>query len=249
MRYIIYIILIIILLNKLIFNEKFNEKFNENKYTAIIIEPREHKALLFVLENFIKNLSNEWNFIIFHGNKNYNFINNILNSSNLLKNNIHKIKLININVDNLSIQDYNNILVSKEFYNYIPTETFLIFQTDTMICPENKHLINDFIKYDYVGAPWSFGVGNGGLSLRKKSKMLEIINNNIYNNENEDIFFTHNNTRMNIPSLDDAKKFSVETIYNYNSFGVHKLWWYLDKKLINEKNNCCSGLKQLIELN
>ena len=28
-------------------------------YTAIIIEPRKHKALLFVLDNFLKNLSDD----------------------------------------------------------------------------------------------------------------------------------------------------------------------------------------------
>jgi hypothetical protein len=49
-----------------------------NKYTAVIIEPREHKALSFVLKNFLENLSDEWNIIIMHGNNNAKFINNIL---------------------------------------------------------------------------------------------------------------------------------------------------------------------------
>jgi hypothetical protein len=45
---------------------------NRNKYTALIIEPRKHKALEFVLKNFLENLSNEWSIIIFHGNLNKN---------------------------------------------------------------------------------------------------------------------------------------------------------------------------------
>ena len=69
------------------------------------------------------------------------------------------------------------------FYDNIPTETFLIFQTDSIILRENKDKIYDFIKYDYVGAPWpktmdilgKMEVGNGGLSLRKKSKMVELL--------------------------------------------------------------------------
>jgi hypothetical protein len=32
---------------------------NKKKYTALIIEPRKHKALEFVLKNFLENLSNE----------------------------------------------------------------------------------------------------------------------------------------------------------------------------------------------
>jgi hypothetical protein len=51
-----------------------------SKYTAIIIEPREHKALSFVLNNFLSNLSNDWSFIIFHGNKNSEYVKNIVNN-------------------------------------------------------------------------------------------------------------------------------------------------------------------------
>ena len=51
-----------------------------NKYTAVIVEPRKHAALSFVLENFLKNLSNEWNIIIFHGNLNIDFVNNIISN-------------------------------------------------------------------------------------------------------------------------------------------------------------------------
>ena len=47
-------------------------------YSAVIVEPREHPALELVLDNFIQNLSNDWNFIIFHGNNNLPFINNII---------------------------------------------------------------------------------------------------------------------------------------------------------------------------
>ena len=55
--------------------------------------------------------------------------------TNKLLNHISRIRLINLNVDNLTISDYNNLLVSRKFYNYIPTK---IFQTDTIICNEYK---------------------------------------------------------------------------------------------------------------
>jgi len=145
-------------------------------YSAVIIETREHKALSFVLLNFLKNLSDEWNFIIFHGNLNLNFINSIIeNELQIYK---HRITLVHIPYDNLLRDDYSKLLVNDRIiYDNIPTEIFLIFQTDTVIFEQNKHLINNFLKYDYVGAylPLHDLVGNGGLSLRKKSKMLEII--------------------------------------------------------------------------
>ena len=68
--------------------ENFNEMNNKGIYTACIIEPRQHKAMEFVLENFTSMLDERWNFIIFHGNKNVNFILNILDSSKILKDNI-----------------------------------------------------------------------------------------------------------------------------------------------------------------
>jgi len=246
--YILCIILILLLIYIIYLN---SENYKEEKYTAIIIEPREHTALYFVLNNFVENLSKKWNFIIFHGNKNINYINNILKTP-LLSKNIHRIKLINLNVDNLTIENYNKLLVSKDFYNNIPTEIFLIFQTDSMICKEYNYIINDFIKYDYVGAPLkSKLVGNGGLSLRRKSKMLEILNDCDYKNEPEDVYFSVacNKINVNKPSYEKAKKFSVEAVYNQTSFGVHKPWIFLNKYQMIDKNNYCNGVLNLRELN
>ena len=225
-------------------------------YTAVIIEPRKHKALFHVLKNFTSMLDNKWNFIIFHGNQNYEFVKNIIDKLD----DKNRIKMINLNVDDLSIYNYNELLYSKKFYEYIPTEIFLIFQTDTLICELFKNNINKFLEYDYVGAPWVNGeIGNGGLSLRKKNKMLEIIdkcNDRIYYNgnnlHNEDIFFSKMcNDRVNIkkPILEDAKKFSIETVYNDESFGIHKCWRYNNKENVEKINNFCPGLIKLINLN
>lgn len=241
------------------FKNNFNklESFsNKEKMTAIIIEPREHKAFEFVINNFLENLSDNWDFIIFHGNKNKiyieNIINNILNKNKLL-NIKDRIKLINLNIDNLSLDDYNKLLTTPNFYKYINTEIFLIFQTDSIICKENKNNINKFLDYDYVGAPWKDkNVGNGGLSLRKKSKMLEIINKCIYKkNTPEDVYFGLSCPEIirNKPSFEDAQNFSVEAIYNDNTFGVHKPWLHLKKNDYKNMETKCSGLSELRMLN
>lgn len=201
-------------------------------YTAIIVEPRQHKALGFVLQNFLENLSCDWKIILLHGNKNIDFIHEIINSK--LNEYKSRITLTNLKVDNLKWIEYSDLLKTKSFYDYIPTETFLIFQTDTLIFKQHKHLINQFLEYDYVGAPWGPGnpyrghLGNGGLSLRKKSKMLEIIEKeDLSRNKNsiEDVFFSLPQ-KVNIykPSLEQAKLFSVEEVFNEISFGCHKPW-------------------------
>lgn len=199
-------------------------------YTAIIVEPRCHKALSFVLENFTSNLSDEWSFIIFHGNQNIDFVIDIVDTK--LKAHKNRIQLINLKVDNLSIDDYNRLFkYNKEFYAHIPTETFLVFQTDTIIFKKHRHLINEFLKYDYVGAPWGYhprenlAVGNGGLSLRKKSKMLEIMESEGESDAPEDVYFSDpKHVSIYKPSKQEAMFFSVEQIFHPVSFGCHKPW-------------------------
>jgi len=184
-------------------------------YTAIIVEPRKHKALSFVLTNFCENLSNDWNFIIFHGNLNIDYINDIIVDK--LSNHKHRISMLNLNVDNLTIPDYNNLFINNyEFYDNIPTEIFLVFQTDTMINTQYKHLINDFLEYDYVGAPWTWGeVGNGGLSLRRKSKMLKIMKNDTKKHLPEDVYFAMSDViKLHKPTFEKSKEFSMEMIFS-----------------------------------
>ena len=200
-------------------------------YTAIIIEPREHKALSYVLSNFLKNLSDEWNFVIFHGNLNLNFVNSIIeNDLQIYKN---RITLVQLPYDNVSRDDYSRLFINDTIiYDNIPTETFLVFQTDTIIFEQNKHLINNFLKYDYVGAylPLHNLVGNGGLSLRKKSKMLEIISteNEEKKNSNitEDIFFSETTTvSVYKPENMESCVFAIENAHFYDQpFGCHKPW-------------------------
>ena len=219
-------------------------------YTAIIVEPRKHKALSFVLNNFCENLSNDWNFIIFHGNLNIDYISDIIKGK--LSNHKHRISMLNLNVDNLTIPDYNRLFINNfEFYDKIPTEIFLVFQTDTMINTQYKDLINDFLEYDYVGAPWiwttPYGqVGNGGLSLRKKSKMLEIMKNGKNKHLNEDVYFSMSNViKLNKPTFEKAKEFSMEMIFSEKSFGCHKSYAYINNSILFKTYPDIELLKEL----
>jgi len=216
-------------------------------YTAVIVEPREHPALSFVLNNFLKNLSDDWLIIIMHGSKNGKYIDNIISTD--LQKYRSRIAKINLFVDNLNINQYTELFLSEAFYKNIPTETFLVFQTDTMICEKNKDLINQFLDYDYVGAPWwQWGdVGNGGLSLRKKSVALNCIRNYKWNGESEDIFFSFK--IFNKPDNKKARMFSIETCFTEKTFGLHKAWAYLSKPEIKLMMQEFEGMNQLMQMN
>jgi hypothetical protein len=202
-------------------------------HTAIIVEPRKHRALSFVLNNVLINLSDDWNVIVCHGTVNKEFVDDILNTD--LKNYKSRVSLIDLGVENLTRAEYNELIASKKFYDFVPTEMLLVFQTDSMIFAKNKHFIDEFMEFDYVGAPWcgdikppNATVGNGGFSLRRKSKMLEIIEKVPYPGDNEDLYFSNaaNHALIDFkkPSFDHAKRFSIEHVFSEASFGCHQPW-------------------------
>jgi len=242
-----YLLLFCILLIIILSFIKKRENYS-NQYTAVIVEPRQHKAMEFVLDNILNNLPKSWNIIIMHGSTNKEYIENIINVKlHRFKN---RISMVDLKVENLTIPDYNALLKSKEFYDHIPTEIFLVFQTDSVIC--NKEMLDKYLKYDYVGAPWNDdnNVGNGGFSLRRKTKMLEILEKcPKEKHPHEDRFFSYSCVDIYKPSFEEAKEFSVETVYNNKSFAVHKSWAYLKPEELEKNINECKPLKTLIELN
>jgi len=215
------------------------------EYTAFMIEPRKHRALHYVLNNFLENLSEEWSIVLLHGTQNVEYVNNILDKL-AEKYPRERIQTANLGVENLVQFDYNDLFFNPKLYDYIPTETFIVFHTDSMILRENRHRINDYLGYDYVGANWGEDTpypgqnGNGGLSLRKKSKMLELLTHQDdehikgkipkeYNCYTEDVYFCgifHPSVEMKKADYEKASQFSVEANYGEDPFGIHAVWRY-----------------------
>jgi len=61
-----------------------------------------------------------------------------------------------------------------------PAPHVLLFQADSIVCANSEARVEDFLKYDFIGAPIRPGMGygdegmNGGLSLRNRSLTLAI---------------------------------------------------------------------------
>lgn len=220
-------------------------------FTAIILEPRKHRALSFVVRNILTNLDSRWSVIIYHGTANSEWVQQVLKTD--LAELSGRISLQNLGVENLTSKDYSRVLTTRTFIENIPTETFLMFQTDSMINPAHKDLWLKFLEYDYVGAPWPWDwlkVGNGGFSLRKRSTALAIIDQfGPYMGQYEDHFYSQGCEKIGAkkPSPEMAREFSIEQIYHPFSFGIHKAWIHQPTR---EEDLCkqCEGLKTLIEL-
>jgi hypothetical protein len=90
---------------------------------------------------------------------------------NIINNSLEKYKpqitLVNLGIPNMSVADYSMMFYDAEFYSYIPSEMFLVFQTDSIILKENRDKIYEFMEYDYVGAPWKKSFGLLGAIVKK----------------------------------------------------------------------------------
>lgn len=147
---------------------------------------------------------------------------------------VHHFKTLKIN----SEKDYNLTLTNPLFWHVIKEENILIIQHDSGLLRTG---IEDFYEYDYVGAPWKFQEhgGNGGLSFRKKSAMLECIDKVPYNGiDNEDVYFCNalKFLNKNIAPREVCEKFSCESIFKLGTLGYHAI----DKWLLPEE---CEQIK------
>lgn len=114
-----------------------------------------------------------------------------------------------------------------------------------MLCSNAARSVDDFLEWDFVGAPIAKGKGagyNGGLSLRRRSKILEVIKKWDFANDPairmnkylsyEDQWYYNKLSKLpgnKLPSMEVARTFSVETIDYPNPLGVHQVTrWQTD---------------------
>jgi len=111
---------------------------------------------------------------------------------------------------------------------------------------KKRFIFLSFVNKSFKWAEKCNYVGNGGLSLRKKSKMLELIHNiDIHIDENEDLFFSTNQEGVRKPDYEIAKQFSIETVFSDITFGCHAPWKWIDTQLLY---SVYPEVKQLVEL-
>jgi len=206
------------------------------------------KALEFVVNNLLENLPEPWNIIIFPGSENMGEVKKFVQSSDT-----SRLSMKDVGITSMDMSAYNKLMMSRTILDEIPTDMFLVVQTDSLICRGGSDLLSKFMKYDYVGAPWKDrnALGNGGFSLRRKSKMLEILEKCPTLNHNEDGFFSGGceGAVPLKPTPEEAEEFSIETIFNGKQpFGIHKAWHHMPENS-SKLEEMCLGYNRLRGLN
>ena len=225
------------------------QKGGSQEHTVVMIETRKVKSMPLVLRTIFENLGPEWKLLIFHGPTNKEWLENILDTQ--FKKDRARVSLKDCGRTRIDIPEYNRMMMGREILDQIPTEMFLVVQTDSILCKGKGHLLKDFMNYDYVGAPWRDRqrVGNGGLSLRRKSKMIQIADKCAKLDHMEDGFFAYgcDGARPKVPEFDVAKRFAIESVYHPESFGVHKPHHHLPE-MDKELKQQCEGYDELHNL-
>ncbi|KAK1762187.1 hypothetical protein QBC33DRAFT_552587 [Phialemonium atrogriseum] len=133
-------------------------------------------------------------------------------------------------------------------------DRILLFQLDSIICSSAAVTVDDFARYDFIGAPIDpqYGEGyNGGLSLRNPRLFLQITKEADFETSPFDYedswFYAQAKARAGVllPTEDVAKTFSVETIYTEKPLGYHQPSRWQAHKMA-EIEEWCPEVKMLI---
>ena len=214
--------------------------FLSPRKAIVIVEPRKHKNLEYVLKNFDEGMDSTWDLYVFHGKSAAEFAQAA--SREITK---RRVYLLPLHTDNLTADEYNVLFKDASFWDRVNAETILVFQTDVVLCSKSLHTINQFTKYDYIGCSvddknigfggwrWSsshpddYFYGSGGMSLRKKSFMMKCIADhlNIPKNYPEDVFYSNCVSKSpNKPkSAVVINNFCTQNKYVNNSLGAHRI--------------------------
>ncbi|CAF3456379.1 unnamed protein product [Rotaria socialis] len=197
---------------------------------AVLVDFRTVNQIVSIVHNVNQHIPSSWPIQIFHGKNNQNFIQNSTLAPLIASRKI----FLTLMEEVYDRSRTSELLTDPKFWERVRGEKILLFQIDSVMCSNSPHKITDFLQYDYVGAPWDlswFGfnkaylVGNGGFSLRSRSKILALLALVKYDvNIPEDVWYAQNLHRVNasIPSVEIAKTFAVESIYYEIPLGVHR---------------------------
>jgi len=133
-----------------------------------------------------------------------------------------------------------------------------------MLCANAARSVDDYFEFDFVGAPIRENLGrgyNGGLSLRKRSSVLRILGEwdwlttkkdgdrfedqwfynrlvELQERENAEGIQPEQDGAINLPTMEVARTFSVETIDYPHPLGVHQVHRWLETQMLSLDEWC-----------
>jgi hypothetical protein len=183
----------------------------------------------------------KWSVKFFCAETNFEFVTNLCGQIS------PQIKVIKMPQAINCINDYNQLMLSVNYWEQLECIKTVILQEDSLIFRPG---IEKYLQYDFIGAQWPSGIcplnfGNGGFGIRNVPKSIEILRNYspetvlvpdlVRNNMTtrniiqppEDIYFSHYFGTLPdicLPTYETAGSFSVESFDNSEAIGGHQFW-------------------------
>ncbi|KAI8909848.1 hypothetical protein DFJ77DRAFT_107495 [Powellomyces hirtus] len=201
---------------------------------GVFVEARPLSNMIPVLLYFAGYLGPTWPIHVFHSLENAP----LLNSSSAISAHVARGSII------LHLLPEGTALTSHDAVSQFLTSTWiwttllpathaLLFQADSILCGASMLRPENFLQYAFVGAPIDpkFGTGyNGGLSLRHIPTMLRAISTFKWSDTRlfEDQWFAKAIPKLTdppappLPTTEEARLFSVETIWADQPMGYHQ---------------------------
>jgi hypothetical protein len=198
-------------------------------YLALIFDDRATQSLVNAVTNALQHIPHDWKVQIMTPNKHWSYYRNSSIGRFIKSKRVFLTPFKQSQNGSMTNEDINIILTSASFWWEVQGDHVLFFQTDSVLCSNSLYEITHFLQYDFIGAPWYIGgCCNGGLSLRNRTKILQMLESGHvhyrFDKMHEDGWFTKFLPYFNgrIAPISVAKQFAVETIYHPRPFAVHK---------------------------
>jgi hypothetical protein len=210
--------------------------------SVLIVETRILPHFEYNIRLLLMHIGEGWSFNFFTGHLSFDYWREVCRKIS------PNINVLSLGMDTLSIDQYSLLLLDKNFWKEIQSDKVLTFQED---CISFRKGVDAFLRYDYVGAPWTkkskvskSSIGNGGVSIRTRSAILEALERfhphdfslrkeriKVLKGSDlmvipEDIFYSLAFTKMKkkFPRYEEAKEFSIELCYHPNPIFGHRIW-------------------------
>lgn len=215
---------------------------NSNR-VAVLVETRLTNLLLPTIDNFATHLPWDWKLLLMISEEAERVVRVAPFLSELIA--AGRISIARVPEESRGAtgpeEAYQDLLQSEDFWRSLPGERVLMFGTDSVLCRGSKHVINDFVKYDFIGAGWSLKedkkntCGQGGLTMRSRTKMIEAIQRfkgrpDLPKWDPEFACQAFQELGAKLPDRNTSLQFAVADNYYEQPFGVYRIHKYFTNR-------------------
>lgn len=202
---------------------------------AFLVETRPLPHLPALYAHMISVVPPEWRFMFMGSNASITHMRNSRVISSHESSGKLEMRMLPTKYSVTSRESISRMFTDPALYSEVlfPAEHLLVFQPDSIFCVNSEQSLNDWLEWDWVGAPWGPNIqsgGNGGLSLRKVSRILKVLETQKRRKGDgalEDLWLAERLQRLegsHLPNATTSKKFSVESVWDDRPLGYHIGW-------------------------